>query len=335
MNALSSPYVGSLLNILGGMGFEIRKDMPESEIDEARLLDLKYQIPLEQMTALLNRAAEILDKPNIGLELGQRFRVHTFTKTSSVLAHVETIAQAVEINTTYEPLVHTVGTSRLERREDGAYMLFEATNLDAEKHRHFLNLLVAGYAVTTHWLAWSFDGGIEKAGFQHSPPKDVERFKSIFQCPVDFDNKENFIKFSSDIVDITLPSYSPEKLLATRKRLDLILAKVLKTSRVKDGASLEIMRALEVNALSEANVAKAMGMSLRSFTRVLKAEGTTFRQTVEMTRRELCLTHMRAGYNLTEISQMLGYSDQPAFTKAFKRWHGIPPSKYQIKPLEW
>jgi AraC-like DNA-binding protein len=37
----------------------------------------------------------------------------------------------------------------------------------------------------------------------------------------------------------------------------------------------------------------------------------------------------QVGLTVEEASKRLGYSETAAFTHAFIRWHGIPPSKYR------
>jgi AraC-like DNA-binding protein len=38
---------------------------------------------------------------------------------------------------------------------------------------------------------------------------------------------------------------------------------------------------------------------------------------------------MQQGKPFTEIAQILGYNDQSAFTRAFKKWYGTVPSQYE------
>jgi len=78
-----------------------------------------------------------------------------------------------------------------------------------------------------------------------------------------------------------------------------------------------------------------MGMSSRSLSRQLKADGLTFRSVKEQVRKDMALSYMRNGRNLSDIALMLGYNDQPAFTRAFKRWFGVPPSKYRSESIQF
>jgi len=51
-------------------------------------------------------------------------------------------------------------------------------------------------------------------------------------------------------------------------------------------------------------------------------------------RQRLCLEDMSKGQSLAEIAQGLGYNDQAAFTRAFRRWYGEPPSRYRASHFD-
>ena len=74
-------------------------------------------------------------------------------------------------------------------------------------------------------------------------------------------------------------------------------------------------------------VARELGVSARSLQRHLQVEGSSFRAELAAVRRAhaklLLADPMMA---LAEVSWLLGFSDPRAFTRAFRRWHGVPPS---------
>jgi len=335
IHSLSSSYVRSLLDILKTMGFDAQRDLNLSQFDPACLDDLKYRVPAALMTEIFNQAALTLDEPNIGLKTGFRFRVHTFNETGSVLAHVNSIAQAVEINRTYQPLTETIGICGLDRRSEGPIMFFRTAGLDEDIHRHIIDLIVTGYAVTTHWLGWSFNGGLARANFRHKAPPRPDSFEEIFQCPVAFGCEENFIEFAPNTIDRELPSYNPERLKHFCRRLDHVLGRIQQTSSVRTQVEAAIIAAISLGECSEKYVAAQLDMLPRALATTLRNEGLSFRSCVETVRKRLCIQYMRDGHSFTQIAQMLGYSDQSAFSKAFKRWYQVPPSKYEMTPLDY
>jgi AraC-like DNA-binding protein len=92
-----------------------------------------------------------------------------------------------------------------------------------------------------------------------------------------------------------------------------------------------ITRSLPGKILSADDVAAKLGMSARTFARRLQSEGTSYRDITEDLRCDLAQTFITNGMNLSEIAYSLGYADQSAFSTAFKRWTGQPPSAFKTR----
>ena len=94
-------------------------------------------------------------------------------------------------------------------------------------------------------------------------------------------------------------------------------------------------KALIAQGLSEgkpqmAEVARSLGLSARSFHRRLSGEGISFQGLLEETRRELAEGLLRdPGHSLAEVAFLTGFSEQSAFTRAFRRWLGTTPARYR------
>ena len=83
---------------------------------------------------------------------------------------------------------------------------------------------------------------------------------------------------------------------------------------------------LASGAVSLASVARRLAMSERSLQRRLEAEGIGFAALIDAARRRRAESLLRSrDVSLTEIAFLLGFSEQSAFTRAFKRWTGKSP----------
>lgn len=71
-------------------------------------------------------------------------------------------------------------------------------------------------------------------------------------------------------------------------------------------------------------------VSSRTLQRKLSVEGSSFQQVSEDVLKRLAISYLKEGsHTLKEIAYMLGYNDQSAFSRAFKKWTGFPPATYQ------
>ena len=61
--------------------------------------------------------------------------------------------------------------------------------------------------------------------------------------------------------------------------------------------------------------------------RKLVEEGHPFRQLLDRVRQDVCALYQMDGTrSLSEIALLLGFSDLSAFSRSYKRWHGVAPS---------
>ena len=75
-------------------------------------------------------------------------------------------------------------------------------------------------------------------------------------------------------------------------------------------------------------VAKNLGLSKRSLQRRLQEEGTSFMTLKDEVRKELSHNYVRdSKIDIIEIAFLLGYSDQSAFSRSYKRMTGMSPSE--------
>ncbi|MEM0964324.1 MAG: helix-turn-helix transcriptional regulator, partial [Bacteroidota bacterium] len=95
------------------------------------------------------------------------------------------------------------------------------------------------------------------------------------------------------------------------------------TRRVRD----HLEDALPRGEVTVGATARALGVSVRTLQRQLATEGTTYAEVVERTRRSAASRLLDAGISVQEVASRLGYAEPTSFTRAYRRWHGHPPSK--------
>jgi len=79
-----------------------------------------------------------------------------------------------------------------------------------------------------------------------------------------------------------------------------------------------------------AAAARRLGVTGRTLQRRLSAEGTRFARLVDDVRRERAEAFLGAGdVAVAEVSWLVGFSEQSAFTRAFRRWTGRSPTEFR------
>ena len=168
--------------------------------------------------------------------------------------------------------------------------------------------------------------------FKHAAPSDTSAHEAWFACPVHFDAERDALQVS-------------EAALATPNRLgdasvsDFFEAHLKKTlSDLTDDSALakrvriEVSQSLAEGVPTLSEVAASLGMSGRTLQRRLAEQGHAYQDLVDAARRELAERLLRdTDYALAEIAFLTGFSEQSAFTRAFKRWAGQTPRSFRLK----
>jgi AraC-like DNA-binding protein len=95
-----------------------------------------------------------------------------------------------------------------------------------------------------------------------------------------------------------------------------------------------IASALSGGDPSLAAIAKALHTTERTLQRRLEDEGTSFASVVASERERAARGYLeRREVAIAEVAWLLGFSDQSAFTRAFRRWTGMTPARYRQRAL--
>lgn len=82
--------------------------------------------------------------------------------------------------------------------------------------------------------------------------------------------------------------------------------------------------------LTAEEMAERLHLSRRTFFRKLAEQETTYEALLSVSRAEVAKDYLlHKQITLIELSNHLGYNDVSNFTKAFKRWFGLPPKQWQ------
>ena len=169
----------------------------------------------------------------------------------------------------------------------------------------------------------------DEVTFRHVAPADDEPHRAYFGCPVSFEAPLDGIHLAPELLgqatllaDDGLSSY----LLA---RLEDLKAHASERSLVAEVRSA-IADALPEGQPSKSAVARRLGMSERTLHRRLAEERESFQDLVTGVRREAAESLLGSGrHRVVEVAFLTGFSDQTAFTRAFKRWTGLTPAAFR------
>jgi len=169
--------------------------------------------------------------------------------------------------------------------------------------------------------------------FKHPAPALITDHQAYFGCPVFFNSDRDALLVAFDTLEA--PNVLGDDSLSAffDTHLEAELSKYAGDSSVEQRIKIYVSRNLSEGIPTISAVADHLCMSSRTLQRRLKDSGLTYQRLVDESRRRLAenLLH-QTNYSLNEIAFMAGFSDQSAFTRAFKRWAGQTPRSFRISP---
>lgn len=165
---------------------------------------------------------------------------------------------------------------------------------------------------------------------QHAAPASILGHERYFGCPVRFGSDRDALLLSKKALsrDNRLGDEGITRFLLDH--LDQELASIADTKSLARRTRDVIARALSEGVPKMEDVARRLGVSVRSLHRHLAEDGLSFQSLAEETRKDLAVALLKQEhYSIAEIAFLTGFSEQSAFTRAFKRWLGETPANFR------
>lgn len=168
--------------------------------------------------------------------------------------------------------------------------------------------------------------------FKHAPNFPVGCYEAYFETPAVFGTEHSALVFEDRWLLEPISTANMQLFEFAQKYFGELSARIAKQGITDDVKRLQ--KAIVENALSgiySSDLAAARaGMSLRSAQRVSEKNGTSLKSLIEEirasgARKLLSNSEMK----IEAVAELLGYSDDRAFRRAFKNWTGITPSKFR------
>jgi AraC-like DNA-binding protein len=155
-------------------------------------------------------------------------------------------------------------------------------------------------------------------------PAEVRVLRERF--PFTFDSPDNRVVFDRRVGDIAIPSADPDLHSLLAETMDRHLAALGPAASFEQGMLTVLRGMMNGNMPTLASLSRRSGMSQRTLQRRLAESNTSFQRLLRGVLHEAS-DELLAREDLShgEIAFLLGYSEESAFSRAYKSWTGHPP----------
>jgi AraC-like DNA-binding protein len=297
-------------------------------IDPQIIHDPHAYVARPKSDALMRSLAERVADPAFGLRAGQCWHPSNLGTLGYAWLSSSTLRTGLKRVVRYWRIVIADVAVRLEEAPEGVEFVHTPPELDSipDGIRGDIVLAIIYDMCRTNF---SHAFSPKRVAFRHPAPADETPYETLFGCPVAFAADANRLLIGRAEADHPLPTGNRDLAAAHDRILVEQLARFDKGNVVaRFRASL--LERMTSGEFSEEDIARDLHMSRRSLQRRLAEADAGYKSLVEDTRRDMALRYLRdPAKSATDVTFLLGYSQQSAFTRAFRRWTGMSPSEYR------
>ncbi len=323
---VSATYVRLLHEYLAARGRDAAAVLGENApLDDGSGL---ARVPVAHWAALLDRADAVLDAPALGLEVGARIQPAHFGLLGYLTLCCATLAEALARLADYERLVYDVNRVTVTMLADGVQL--EWGDERGRPGQRVDECAIAALIAYARNITAQPDASPTLVRFINPSPRDVAPYRAFFGCEVGFDAPTTVVRLPLSLIAAKLRQPDPalHALLDAQARAQL--ARLPPVDDFERRLRETIAAGLRAGDASLDACAARLHCSSRTLQRKLDAAGSSFQQALDATRRQLAESWLAdPRLKLAEVAQLLGYTDQAAFTRAFQRWTGFAPGQWR------
>jgi AraC-like DNA-binding protein len=302
-------------------------------VDLARIPAPAERIAIDKVDAMLRVAIPLIRDPAFGLQAARCWHPAHLGVLGHAWLSSDTLRTGLERVSRYFRLVGERGSTRIRAARRGIAVSFDANRGDPAAVPVAAVFVDIVMGVLLDMCRMNAGAALRPvaATLRRRKPEQSEAYERFFGCPVGFGADEDAFVLSPQDADRPLPSSNGQLAAVFDRMLTEELARLDK-SDVVTRCRAEVLRHLESGEMTEDEMAKRLHMSRRTLQRRLADADTSYLRLVDDTRRDLALRFMDdASRSITDVAFTLGFSQQSAFTRAFRRWTGLSPSEYRTR----
>ena len=310
---------------------ELRADtddmLARSGLSRQVFSDPENVIPFAQVGRLFDECATVNGKGSLGLAIGGRSRLSALGAVGLMMQASPTAGHALQMLASHYP-AHD-GGAVIALGVDGAVATLTYTVIVpgvSSLDQIYAMVLAMGASYMRAMLGSGWRA--REVLLPYARPADVSPLRKAFDAPLRFDADVAGLVFP--VADLATPLATADTFLYRMMSERLQRIEALAAASLPDRVRHQLAWLIYIEGWDAGMLATRLGLSLRTLNRRLADAGTTLRALRDEAYREAaCQLLASTNKPTSEIAAILQYSDQSAFTRAFRRWQGVAPTQWR------
>ncbi len=314
-------YARALVEALSSLGLP----QPKGAHKVLSQINREERVPIHQQEQLWEALIDSYPDPLLGIRLGLAMQANQIGLVGYLLMTQKDLGATIEQLIIYHPLLGEGGHFEMRR---------DALTVNLCYHPNFLSyaqirvetVLAACLAQTRIMTGGKFQ--THKIMLSYPAPSLAlqQQYQALLQTPVTFNAQVSAIRFPAHYLALPLTAADRDVVACLKPKADAHLQALAEKSLHRK-VSLLLQQSPD---LTREQAAKHLCLSPRHLSRKLQGEQVNFRKLQDEVRSYYAKQWLMEGNkSIVEIATALGYSDESAFGKAFRRWEGVSPGCYR------
>jgi AraC-like DNA-binding protein len=315
----------ALVEACARLGLDTAALLARAGVGRALLDDPDARLPAERADAVWQEAFAASGDPALALRAAEETPFGAFRVLDYLGASGATLGEGMRRVAAYFPLVDPRASLAVEEEPGAVALAFRGLGpvLPPQAQEYTLAILASRVRHVAPGAALAVRFAFPR------PPHAAEHARVLGVAPT----------FGAAVPAVALPRAAWDGPTRTADRtlfaaLDGHARALLSRAAPPEGTAARAREAIAADLPGKepslARVARLLGASPRTLQRRLRDEGTSFAAAVDEVRRARALAYLEAGdVAMAEVSWLLGFAEQSAFARAFRRWTGEAPTRWR------
>jgi len=285
------------------------------------MLAQHHRVPMAQQDALWTLFADAAADPLAALRLGTDLQAGHLDIVGMLLLSCDTLGDGLEVLTEYAPIIGDNARFDVVRTPGQVLLRYQPDYTVCREQR-----VEAALGCVISLTRWMTNGRFQPCEvlFAHAPRSEEAAYAALLGCPVRFAQDCNGVAMDAGMLDCGLIQAGTQLHAHLRALADEMLASLQQGS-----VSARVQQLIrEQPRWGKERIGEQLGMSGRHLNRKLAAEAISFKGLREAVLHEMAVQALRGGQSVAAVSEKLGFSDENAFARAFRRWRGQTPAQF-------
>jgi AraC-like DNA-binding protein len=318
----------ALVDACERLGVDVDALVTAVDLQRVTLNDPDARISMAQAGALWQKAYQLTGDPDLSLHAVEALEFGAYKVIDFMVSHAKTVGDGFGKISEYFPLINTTVSLPITKTDDEISFGLQPNTHEAPISRAYAEYTFGACYLRVRTSTGEFKP--ERIEFTHDMPASTSEHERIFGCPVIFGAKELRLVFSYQVWEQKAINPNPQLLDVLNQHARMLLDAMPEAGDLAADVRKAVLDQLRGGSPTLEHVGKQLGMSGRTLQRRLKEELLSYTDLLDELREGMAKEYLAdRDISICEVAFLLGFSEQSAFNRAFKRWTGQTPLKFR------